>query len=89
MFRIPLNNNFVGKKALFLDKLSRVCIIVIVTRINEFKKNNYFFTLYYLTVLVYTRTTSFKDLILLNMLFESEIDENVTAKRTQIALIWQ
>ena len=119
MFRIPLNNNYVGKKALFLNKLSRVCIfffliwsaiktpnilcyslpsnsrsictlkiIVIVTRINEFKKNN-FFILYYLTVLVYTRTTSFKALILWNMLFESEIDENVTAKSTQIALLWQ
>ena len=52
-------------------------------------KKTIFFVLYYLTVLVYTRTTSFKDLILLNMLLESEIDENVTAKSTQIALIWQ
>ena len=26
VFRIPLNNNYVGKKALFLNKLSRVCI---------------------------------------------------------------
>ena len=43
----------------------------------------------YPTVLVHTRTTSFKDLILLNMLFESEIDENVTAKSTQIALMLQ
>ena len=45
--------------------------------------------LFYPTVLVHTRTTSFKDLILLNMLFESEIDENVTAKSTQIALMLQ
>ena len=45
-----------------------------------------FFVLYYLVVLVYTRTT-YKVLILWNMLFESEIDGNVTTKRTQIVLI--
>ena len=44
-----------------------------------------FFVLYYLIVLVYTRTT-YKALILWNMLFESEIDGNVTTKSTQIAL---
>ena len=45
-----------------------------------------FFVLYYLVVLVYTRTT-YKVLILWNMLFESEIDGNVTTKRTRIVLV--
>ena len=45
-----------------------------------------FFVLYYLIVLVYTRIT-YKALILWNMLFESEIDGNVTTKSTQIVLI--